>query len=1227
MKAKRWLIAILAIALVATMVCAVACDNHVHNYSEWGKSDTQHWKYCPDDNEEEVGSRANHVYGDDGKCECGAEDPNPAPSNVYTGKLDGMDVTITLNGDGSALVSGSTESHTYELNGNILTLIYESGAKEYLELNATEHTFIQLDALYGKSYTAENGSVLAFDGKGSATLGTHTGTYEILEGEWFTKYLSLTIGGETYEIEFEDGVGSAINVTITIDGTKYVFGAGTTEEPEQLEISDIVGVWKKDGSYVYISEEGADNWMHIGSIIINGECVLLAEDNDDVTILKGRTMKFSSVEIKLGSEENTILIGEDVYEYSSAIGNAQLSVSDVEGPWQDEELGIMFNIDADGSVATSLGYDPVLFFVNKYVVMFYSYEFSIVLYKDNGDLVGYYTEYNANPVEAHFEATVLDDIDVSEIIGVWTNSGSDKVVITDKFASGSIVALILINDSEMYALKKGLGTLEGDYVTVSYKDGVLTVISYNGDEIELTNKGAFSANVPESTFEGTWIHVGTGIPSWDIPDYSITIEDGQISHNIEEVENIKYTILGEYMIVHYQMYEYGDYSDYFYMLHRVDDTLVGAWNDESATLYSQDALPGIEWSDGYIGTFKSEDGKYVVVITEDEVSVTINGVEATVEVVEFGDYDGFTLMINGSKFYLMSVSYGEETISKLNLVDTANGYEYIMLTRYEEGDGPGDEPGELEWPDTYEGTYVGEDGGKTIIVVITDTTITITIGNDTYNLVLDDEQGYDPDYDEFKGTWNGKPCYITVYPDSNQVSIMVMGAGLSGQVYLERSEEEEPDEFTMDEVAGVWTGADDSELIISTVVAGGSDDSDGSIILNGEFISIYQSSTALGGYDARYRSLVITYNKSKATITVTFWGYPDSDDDDAEPIIVAKMTFSNKAELPANAELSTFVGEWKRDNQQVLKINVGGNHTVGSLSASHIIVGKYIVVSYISGNETSRFVLEKNGEKQLKGYFTAPEKAPIATTFTFVEPQVSDDPSLGTMYYGSVSVTSSVAITKIQLIDNASTNAAIVSYKISGGDEQNVTVTLSSRTASLYNDTHNLGINRNPDYYYGFELVGAQYRLAVFTTESVLVVCDSSNVTYADGKMTTTEPGTGGGEGNNGEKTLADYEGSWRGSVECSGFYVWREIKIEDGKISILDEDNNWLSGGSDVQITTQNYDEEGNLVVEFTFRYQAGDYTGHIVFKSSDTCQFYLIRNDYRGAKQSNTVEFRLEV
>lgn len=72
---RKLTIALLIVVLVLSLVTAVACG-HKHNYTKWGSDDTNHWKYCPEDNEIDESSRAPHDFTN-GNCVCGKEAPAP----------------------------------------------------------------------------------------------------------------------------------------------------------------------------------------------------------------------------------------------------------------------------------------------------------------------------------------------------------------------------------------------------------------------------------------------------------------------------------------------------------------------------------------------------------------------------------------------------------------------------------------------------------------------------------------------------------------------------------------------------------------------------------------------------------------------------------------------------------------------------------------------------------------------------------------------------------------------------------------------------------------------------------------------------------------------------------------------------------------------------------------------------------------------------------------------
>jgi len=72
---RKLTIALLIVVLVLSLVTAVACG-HKHDYTEWDYDDTEHWKYCAEDNEIDESSKAPHDFTN-GDCVCGKEAPAP----------------------------------------------------------------------------------------------------------------------------------------------------------------------------------------------------------------------------------------------------------------------------------------------------------------------------------------------------------------------------------------------------------------------------------------------------------------------------------------------------------------------------------------------------------------------------------------------------------------------------------------------------------------------------------------------------------------------------------------------------------------------------------------------------------------------------------------------------------------------------------------------------------------------------------------------------------------------------------------------------------------------------------------------------------------------------------------------------------------------------------------------------------------------------------------------
>lgn len=85
MKKKKFLLVfatLTAPCILATGALVGCGEQHEHAYTKWENSETQHWLVCPDDNEKDENSVADHEFGTDGKCvECGYEKPH---THAYT---------------------------------------------------------------------------------------------------------------------------------------------------------------------------------------------------------------------------------------------------------------------------------------------------------------------------------------------------------------------------------------------------------------------------------------------------------------------------------------------------------------------------------------------------------------------------------------------------------------------------------------------------------------------------------------------------------------------------------------------------------------------------------------------------------------------------------------------------------------------------------------------------------------------------------------------------------------------------------------------------------------------------------------------------------------------------------------------------------------------------------------------------------------------------------------
>ena len=109
-KTRFWLTLMLVLACICTGFAFVGCEKsgtpsaeHVHNYTEWHYTNTEHWRVCPEDGAATEKSPHSFI---DGKCECGFVDTREF--GTVTGKItlhggknadDYSDVTVDFEGD------------------------------------------------------------------------------------------------------------------------------------------------------------------------------------------------------------------------------------------------------------------------------------------------------------------------------------------------------------------------------------------------------------------------------------------------------------------------------------------------------------------------------------------------------------------------------------------------------------------------------------------------------------------------------------------------------------------------------------------------------------------------------------------------------------------------------------------------------------------------------------------------------------------------------------------------------------------------------------------------------------------------------------------------------------------------------------------------------------------------------------------------------------------------
>ena len=298
-----------------------------------------------------------------------------------------------------------------------------------------------------------------------------------------------------------------------------------------------------------------------------------------------------------------------------------------------------------------------------------------------------------------------------------------------------------------------------------------------------------------------------------------------------------------------------------------------------------------------------------------------------------------------------------------------------------------------------------------------------------------------------------------------------------------------PTIYDIADYAGVWTSGT-STVIISEEGADSYSGTVGSIIVNNQYIVLWAMDGGFVGYTASYDVMF--------EIVVTDTGIQVAVTDASEvPVTVDYATESKKA-LSTDLSISDFEGEWERPtngtNKQKLTITET-SAKVGSTIAKAVVIDEYIVITYTSLGSEYQFVLKLGGDS-LVGYYTEPQKTPVAVTFTAIVPEVVVEPN----YTGDFTVTTDsgkeICITGIEY--DSSSNPLVMSLVVTvDGTAKNQKVSLTSMEG--YKGTKKaLG-------YYSFELsVGGSsksFTLAVIDDGSIWICDESTDQEYTNGKF------------------------------------------------------------------------------------------------------------------------------
>lgn len=147
--------------------------------------------------------------------------------------------------------------------------------------------------------------------------------------------------------------------------------------------------------------------------------------------------------------------------------------------------------------------------------------------------------------------------------------------------------------------------------------------------------------------------------------------------------------------------------------------------------------------------------KYAVEITNKTITVSAADAPATVTNIGYDAAKGkITLTVNGISCTISAAGEASDTVNTITLAADDNSFS-ANLERVTEGGGTGT----VTIPDTFFGTFEGDDEGKHYVITISASGIEATVDGEAIPVTV---TGYNVRHNELEITWNGTACNMSV---------------------------------------------------------------------------------------------------------------------------------------------------------------------------------------------------------------------------------------------------------------------------------------------------------------------------------------------------------------------------------------------------------------------------------------------------------------------------------